>query len=132
MSIRKLTARLRGKISNWLQLLGPRRRWAGLHRSFRSLRFRTRIKVERTWQRKLRPPMRIIGRWWILWSSILIAGGLYITGFLLVEPSKIKDYHLNLIVEAVGVAVALPIVWLIIDRQPRSKPGVSENHYIRG
>ena len=53
------------------------------------------------------------------WTSLTIACGLYIFGLLrfIQDAQELKSFHLNIIVEGIGLFVAVAIAWWWFERR---------------
>ena len=104
--------------------------------AIRTYRARFNYKSGRIWRRHFRMPVyRFLG-WWIVWVSLALAAGSYYFGLLLLSdnPSAlfmkpgdllsggfVREYHVNILVELVGLFLALEIVWLLIERHSQQQ-----------
>lgn len=68
-----------------------------------------------------RSPIQRVLNWWIIWISILSGGGLYWFGRSILNQGGQRDFHINLLVEAIGLFAALAIAWLLIERHSQEQ-----------
>lgn len=115
MPLRRLNM-ARGRISSFL----------------RTRRARLKEKLARFWRRHLRKPFRGVIHWWIVWVSLIGTIAFYALGrFLLLDGQpatfsriildsfivkEVGDFHINVLVEIIGLFMALGIAWLLIER----------------
>lgn len=101
--------KIRTKVSQWL---------ANEWHSFSLHVWRHRqLRLVRRW---FRGPFLVVLRWWILWASLVLAAALYLLGRHLAALTG-EEFHLNLIVEGIGLFVALAIAWLLIERHSQGQ-----------
>ena len=87
-----------------------------VRKQFRGWRQRRSYQWSRFWRRHLRPPLVVVLRWWVLWLSLVLAGGLYVVGFGVVGSADLSGFHSNLLAEGIGVLLALAVAWVFIER----------------
>jgi hypothetical protein len=64
---------------------------------------------------------QIVRRYLLAWGFLALACGMYLSGLILGNPSQVKVYQINFLVQGAGVFTALGLAWLFFEKRSQEQ-----------